>query len=180
MAVLSSRSRFPWWLTRAADTVVKGQNGQLGGEATLVPPSPRARTGPPGDCWLGVPLTSDRTRSPGSVTAEHLRGTRGGWGPTGRASPILPRPGAGLNRHTLQGKPPQKPCQRQRPPPPPRPKTCGPGTPAAGAPSPPGADLEAGETGQLCGEASSGCLHRVQLTKQERKGSPAGTGRALL
>lgn len=62
-------------------------------------------------------MTSDRTRSPGSVTAEHLRGTRGGWGPTGRASPILPRPGAGLNRHTLQGKPPQKPCQRQRPPP---------------------------------------------------------------
>ena len=100
---------------------MKGQNGQLGGEATLVPPSPRARTGPPGDCWLGVPLTSDRTRSPGSVTAEHLRGTRGGWGPTGRASPILPRPGAGLNRHTLQGKPPQKPCQRQRPPPTPAP-----------------------------------------------------------
>lgn len=68
------------------------------------------------------------------MTAEHLRGTGGGWGPTGRASPTLPRPGAGLNRHMLQGKPPQKPCQRQRPPP----QTRGPGTPAAGAPSPPG------------------------------------------
>ncbi|XDA82944.1 hypothetical protein R6Z07F_012839 [Ovis aries] len=30
MALLSSRSQFPWWLTTAADTVVKGQNGQLG------------------------------------------------------------------------------------------------------------------------------------------------------
>ncbi|XP_043293116.1 collagen alpha-1(I) chain-like [Cervus canadensis] len=146
MAVLSSWTRFPWWLTRAADTVVKGQNrqlgtqggAQLGGGATLVPRPPWARTVPPRGYWPGVPLTFDRTRLPG-LKQRDSRTSEGNQGRLGSdASPTLPRPGEGLNRHTLRGKPPQKPSQRQRSPPP-APRPAGREPRAAGAPLPPGA-----------------------------------------
>ena len=138
-------------------------------------PSPpqRARAVPPGDYWLGLPLTSDRTRS--GLKQRDSRTSEGNGRRLGADGPRFSHPSAPRGGSEPPHAPREAPTEAlpKTAPPPPAPQTCGPEPRRQVRPRLPGASLESGETGQLCGGASSGCLHRVQLTKQEREGSPA-------